>query len=182
MQGPLVFVKFNQNWDVPTKICNIWLREYPFSGFYAVAYVQMVKKTHFRQMTLEPFVVETWRYTGGVQVCLLIIPILCISLRSVVRFTQHLYPDGKEPPSPPDRRLGGPPSQSECLGEQKKSSSPARIWNPEPSSLNPIWENNFMVVPKIWKNHSKLYDIRRKDMPLWGWWLKLEIEWCGHHV
>jgi hypothetical protein len=157
MQGPLVLIKFNKNWDVPTNICSIRRREYPFSGFYATAYIQMAKKTDFREMTLEPSVVNTLRYTHWVQVCLQIIPILCISLRSVVKFThQQLYPDGKEPPQyPSNRRLGGPWSQSECFGVKKRYSSPARVWNPEPSSLNPTWENNFIVVPKIWKNHSK---------------------------
>jgi len=78
---------------VPTKICNIRLDEYPFSGFYAVAYVQMAKKTDCREVTLELYVVNTRRYTEGVSVCLQIIPILCISLRSVVKFThQQLYP------------------------------------------------------------------------------------------
>lgn len=148
---------------MPTKIYSSRLCEYPFSGFYTIAYVQMAKKTDFREVTLEPSVVNTWRCIDWVQVCLQIIPILCISLRSVVKFThQQLYPDGKEPPQyPPNRRLGEPQSQSECFGEQKKSSSPATIWNPEPSILNPTWENNFMVVTKIWKHHSKWSQMTR---------------------
>jgi hypothetical protein len=59
------------------------------------------------------------------------------SLRWVVNFTPlPLYPRGKSPRYPLDRRLGGPQSQSGRLGEE--NSRPFRDSNSEPSVVQPV--------------------------------------------
>jgi hypothetical protein len=46
----------------------------------------------------------------------------------VVSFTpQPLYPQGKNPWYPLDRRLGGPQSRSGCGGEEKDSQPPSEM-------------------------------------------------------
>jgi hypothetical protein len=63
--------------------------------------------------------------------------------RCVVSFTSRpLYPKGKSPRHPLDRRLGGPQSQSGHGVEKKNSQSPPRESNPD--LLNVKFRTNFM--------------------------------------
>jgi len=48
---------------------------------------------------------------------------------------QQLYPQGKSPWYPLDRRLGGPQSQSGCSGEEKNSQPLLEL---KPSIIQPI--------------------------------------------
>jgi hypothetical protein len=60
------------------------------------------------------------------------------SWRWVVNFTPRpLYPRGKRPGYPLDRRLGGPQSRSGRFGEEKNS-WPCRDSNPDPSVVHPV--------------------------------------------
>jgi hypothetical protein len=96
---------------------------------------------------------------GGVEVYLHLFFDLGTRWRWVVRFTSRpLYPQGKSPWYPLDRRLGGPQSHSGCGGEEKNSQPPPAILilSPHlhldlPSGLLPsVFDQHFVYISHLY--------------------------------